>query len=41
MADDTLKRLRSQDTELLNPAYLKFELGLDEWKLPVYCRFCL
>ena len=41
VADDTLKRLLSQDTGLLNPAYLKFELGPDEWMLPVYCRLSL
>ena len=34
VADDTLKRLWSQDTGLLNPAYVKFLLGFDEWVLP-------
>ena len=34
MADDTLKRLWSQDTGLLNRAYVKFLLGFDERVLP-------
>jgi len=36
----TVSGVTSQDTGLLNPAYLKLELCLDEWMLPVYCRLC-